>query len=253
MPSCSSSAGVAAETLSTAPSGASVPRSTTVPLPAGWMGASRLAITSVPSCAGQRSAFAADSAIVMPPTVIASPCSIGRSCCSTAGSAPAYWKSSMRKRPDGMRFTSSGTSAARRSKSSSSSGTSTRPASARRCTIAFVEPPRAALTLIAFSNASRVSTSDGRTFSFTRSTIRRPAACDIAYRRESTAGIAAMPGSCIPSASVMHAIVEAVPIVMQWPGLRAMHASATVRSSSVSLPARCSSVSRHTSVPEPMS
>ena len=49
-----------------------------------------------------------------------------------------------------------------RSKSSSSRGTPTRPASARRWITAFVEPPTADRTRMAFSNAGRVSTLLGR-------------------------------------------------------------------------------------------
>ncbi len=80
---------------------------------------------------------------------------------------------------------------------------------------ALVEPPIAALTRIAFSNASRVRICEGRSSSSTMSTMRRPAACAVSIRRESTAGQAAEPGNCMPSASATHAIVEAVPIVMQ--------------------------------------
>ena len=51
----------------------------------------------------------------------------------------------------------------------------------------------------------------------------------------------------------MLAMVEAVPMVMQWPGLRDMEFSALRKSSMVMFPARTSSLNRHTSVPEPMS
>src|SRR5450759_1464106 len=73
------------------------------------------------------------------------------------------------------------------------------------------------------------------------------------YRRESTAGTAAEPGSCMPSASATMAIVDAVPIVMQCPLLRDMHDSARTHSSAVIRPARTSSANCHTAVPEPMS
>ena len=46
-------------------------------------------------------------------------------------------------------------------------------------------------------------------------------------RRPSTAGYAALPGSPRPNASTMLAIVDAVPIVMQWPCERCMHDSAS--------------------------
>ena len=51
-------------------------------------------------------------------------------------------------------------------------------------------------------------------------TIRRPLASASRRRRESGAGMAAQPGSAMPSASAMLAIVLAVPITMQWPALR---------------------------------
>ena len=46
-------------------------------------------------------------------------------------------------------------------------------------------------------------------------TIRLPASWATSKRRASTAGQDADPGICIPSASATHAIVDAVPIVMQ--------------------------------------
>src|SRR5204862_1874570 len=56
-----------------------------------------------------------------------------------------------------------------------------------------------------------------------------------------------------PSASIIDAIVEAVPIVMQWPCERCMQDSASWNSSSVILPARRSSDIDQVLVPEPMS
>ena len=118
---------------------------------------------------------------------------------------------------------------------------------------ALVEPPMAALTRIAFSNASRVMIDDGRTSSRTMSTMRRPARWAVSYRRESTAGQVAEYGSCMPSASAMDAIVDAVPIVMQCPLERAMQPSAKKHSSSVIRPARISASNFHTCVPDPTS
>src|SRR5204863_1078477 len=66
-------------------------------------------------------------------------------------------------------------------------------------------------------------------------------------------GIAALPGMPMPSASTMLAMVEAVPIVMQWPAERDMQASASMKSASDILPARTSSLNDHTLVPEPIS
>src|SRR3954463_280695 len=56
-----------------------------------------------------------------------------------------------------------------------------------------------------------------------------------------------------PSDSTIDAMVEAVPMVMQWPCERCMHDSASGNSSSVSLPARRSSDIDQTLVPDPMS
>jgi hypothetical protein len=62
-----------------------------------------------------------------------------------------------------------------------------------------------------------------------------------------------LPGSPTPSASTIEAIVEAVPMVMQCPCERFMHASASWNSSSVILPARRSSDIDQVFVPEPIS
>jgi len=55
-------------------------------------------------------------------------------------------------------------------------------------------------------------------------------------RRESAAGIAALVGMPMPSASTIEAIVEAVPMVLQWPAERDMHASASTMSAAVISP-----------------
>ena len=65
--------------------------------------------------------------------------------------------------------------------------------------------------------------------------------------------MAALPGSVMPSASAIEAIVDAVPITMQWPAERDMQDSASQNSSSVIRPARFSAHSRQPSVPEPSS
>src|SRR2546427_669913 len=57
-------------------------------------------------------------------------------------------------------------------------------------------------------------------FPVSASACRRPVGPDLragAFLRASTAGIAALPGMPTPSASTIEAIVEAVPMVMQWP------------------------------------
>ena len=120
--------------------------------------------------------------------------------------------------------------------------------------MALVEPPIAMSARIALSNASAVRISEGRgPPARAISTARRPASSASARRRESAAGIAAFSGSAIPSASASAAIVEAVPITMQWPVERDRQASTSQRSSSLSLPARRSAQSLRASVPEPSS
>jgi hypothetical protein len=57
----------------------------------------------------------------------------------------------------------------------------------------------------------------------------------------------------MPSASTIDAIVDAVPIVMQWPAERDMHDSTSTMSASFISPVFNISVNFHTCVPEPMS
>ena len=67
-----------------------------------------------------------------------------------------------------------------------------------------------------------------------------------------TAGMAAFSGRPTPSASTIEAMVEAVPMVMQWPELRFIAASASWNSSIVISPARSCSLIEMMLVPEPM-
>ena len=150
-----------------------------------------------------------------------------------------------------IRFTIVGTSRPSRSQSSSVRSIPTRPAMARIWITALVDPPIAALVRIAFSNASRVRMSDGFRSSFTICTIRRPDICAITRRRESTAGIAALPDSAMPSASAMLAMVDAVPIVLHDPALRDIDASASANSAIVISPAFTASENFHRCVPDP--
>jgi len=60
-----------------------------------------------------------------------------------------------------------------------------------------------------------------------------------------------MPGSVMPSASAALVIVDAVPIVMQWPGGLTMPNSRSASSQSPATPALTSSQSLHRSVPLP--
>ena len=122
---------------------------------------------------------------------------------------------------------------------------------AMRWMIAFVEPPRASTQTTALRKAVRVQMSDSVTSSHTISTIRRPLCAPITACRESAAGIEAAPGSVTPSASTALVIVDAVPIVMQCPGERAIPFSISCQSSSVIAPARRSAQYFQVSLPEP--
>ena len=97
--------------------------------------------------------------------------------------------------------------------------TPARRAIAIRCTIALVEPPSASTAVIALSIAAARR---GRRAASGPPTPSRRCACRnrvaICAWRESAAGIDAAPGSVRPSASAALVIVDAVPIVMQWPG-----------------------------------
>ena len=75
--------------------------------------------------------------------------------------------------------------------------------------------------------------------------------CAWASSRLSGAGRPAVPGSVVPSTSASRPMVEAVPIVLQCPRLRIIDDSDWRKSCCDSLPARTSSLSRHTSVPQP--
>jgi hypothetical protein len=117
--------------------------------------------------------------------------------------------------------------------------------------IAFVDPPMANTVVIALRNAVRVSICDSVTFSHTMSTICRPVCAAITACRESAAGMDAAPGRVTPNASVALVMVDAVPIVMQCPGERAMPFSISCQSSWVMLPARRSAQYFQVSDPDP--
>src|SRR6266581_5189742 len=116
---------------------------------------------------------------------------------------------------------------------------------------ALVEPPQASTQVTALSNEDGVSRLFGVASSHTMSTARLPVAVAICAWCESAAGIDADPGSARPSASAAEVMVDAVPIVMQWPGERAMPCSISCQSCSVIFPARNSAQYFHTSEPEP--
>src|SRR5687768_12570010 len=107
-----------------------------------------------------------------------------------------------------------------------------------RWMMALVEPPMAMSAVIALSKALGVRMSDGCRSSHTISTTRRPVAEAMRLWDEWTAGIDEAPGSVMPSASATAVIVEAVPMVMQWPGERAMPSSIWRHWQSLTLPAQ---------------
>ena len=126
-----------------------------------------------------------------------------------------------------------------------------RRAIATMCTTALVEPPPAIITVIAFSKLLRVRMSDGFRSSQTMSTIRRPLFDASRGWFESADGIVEPPGRMKPSTSVIVAIVDAVPKVMQVPCERAMPSSISCQSCCVMLPARSSEWYFQTSLPDP--
>ncbi len=137
------------------------------------------------------------------------------------------------------------------SKRSRSSGTPALRAIAMRWIAALVEPPQASTQVTALSNEEGVRRFFGVASSHTISTARFPVAVAIFAWWESAAGIDAEPGSARPSASAAEVMVDAVPIVMQWPGERAMPSSISSQSFSVIVPARSSAQYLRESLPEP--
>src|SRR4030095_9414784 len=117
--------------------------------------------------------------------------------------------------------------------------------------IALVDPPMAMSAVIAFSNEASVRMSRGLRSSQTISTTRRPQLLAIRQGLASTAGIEEAPDKVNPSVSAIAVMVEAVPIVMQWPGLRAMPSSISDHSQSLMLPAFFSAQYFQTSLPLP--
>ena len=93
------------------------------------------------------------------------------------------------------------------------------------------EAPSAAAATTAFSNAALVMMSEGRRFSCTIGTIRRPVSYAICPRSRYGAGIAAQPGSDMPSASASEFIDVAVPMVLQCPTEGAEEATMAMNSS----------------------
>ena len=122
---------------------------------------------------------------------------------------------------------------------------------ASRCTTAFVDPPTAASATIALWNDARVMTEEMVRPCCTSSTASRPDSCAPSSSRLSGAGVPASPGIVMPSASAMMLMLDAVPMVLQWPRLRIIDDSDRRNSSADRVPARTSSLRRQTSVPQP--
>ena len=83
----------------------------------------------------------------------------------------------------------------------------------------LVEPPIASSTRIAFSKAAGVSTRSMVRRSRAICTARAPVCSAMRMRSAVTAGGEAPPGTVMPSASAMQAMVLAVPITEQVPTL----------------------------------
>ena len=98
-----------------------------------------------------------------------------------------------------------------------SSSTPASYAIANKCKTAFVEPPIAELTLIAFNMASFVTMSFIHILFFTRFITALPLSNAILCLLLYTAGIAALPGKEIPMTSAKQHIVFAVPSIAQEP------------------------------------
>ena len=162
-------------------------------------------------------------AIVLPVHVRQSPCSSPRtsSTLSSCGRPPAASKSPAYEcAPCGLRLESSGTRSPIALKSSTVSATSASRAMASRCSTAFVEPPSANMTVMAFSNDLRVMMSRARvparsipTSAFTESTQSwNLVGCTVPLPTIDfvTAWCDELPGSDIPIPSNMAAMVDAV-------------------------------------------
>ena len=159
------------------------------------------------------------SATVFPVTVRQSPWSSPASSSAfiTTGTPPILSTSFITCAPNGLTSARCGTLAPMRAKSSRLSSTSASLAIASRWSTAFVEPPKAITTAIAFSNASLVMMSRAVIPRRSISTTASPLALAKPSRRRSGAGGAALPGRDMPMASAALAIVLAVYMPPQAP------------------------------------
>ena len=177
--------------------------------------------------------------MVRPVTVMTSPCRSPASsrCFITTGTPPTRSRSVMWNLPPGFMSAMWGTRAATRLKSSSSRATRASLAMARRWSTALVEPPSALVTAMAFSNASFVMIWRGVMPARSSSTTASPARTASSSRRRSTEGAEAEPGSDMPRASPIAAIVLAVNMPAQAPSPGQALRSMAPSSSSVMVPA----------------
>jgi len=100
----------------------------------------------------------------------------------------------------------------------------------------LVEPPMPPSTRIAFSKALARQNRREAHILARHGTISRPLSCAILRRCASTAGAVALKGRARPMASIMQAMVEALPMVMQVPGVRDIPDFRAMKSSNDSLP-----------------
>ncbi len=112
------------------------------------------------------------------------------------------------------------------------------PAMAVRWISALVEPPSESSTRSAFSTECSVMICEGRIGLAIRPTARAPASSAARRRSACTAGMAAVPGGIMPSASAMQAMVDAVPITPQVPAVVARRDSISAIRSPLTVPAR---------------
>ena len=88
---------------------------------------------------------------------------------------------------------------------------------ASRCNTALVEPPTAMITLMAFSNASRVMRSSGRMLAAIASTNTSAERAALSAFSGSSAAMVELPGRLRPMASMAELIVLAVNMPPQLP------------------------------------
>ncbi len=126
-----------------------------------------------------------------------------------------------------------------RVKSSSPSSTPASRAMAIRCSTAFVDPPRAITTVMAFSKASRVMISSGLISFSSRFMTAAAARRQSSFLCSETASWAELFARLIPSASMAEAIVFAVYMPPQAPGPGMAVCSTSSKSASLILPPEC--------------